>query len=60
MANDNRPEPDEAARTNRSEIPYSLPPSAFRLPTSTELRERYVEQQLRLACPGCGEEAFLG
>lgn len=28
--------------------------------TSTEnLRERYQEQQRRLACPSCGEEPFL-
>ena len=25
-----------------------------------ELRRRYVEQQKRLACPGCGESPFLG
>lgn len=24
-----------------------------------ELRERYEEQQRRLACPSCGEEPFL-
>ncbi len=25
-----------------------------------EMRSRYLEQQRRLACPGCGEEPFLG
>jgi len=25
-----------------------------------ELRRHYLEQQQRLACPGCGEEPFLG
>ncbi|MDZ4850389.1 MAG: hypothetical protein SGI77_13975 [Pirellulaceae bacterium] len=25
-----------------------------------ELYEAYLEQQRRLACPGCGEEPFLG
>ncbi|QEG35109.1 hypothetical protein Pr1d_24000 [Bythopirellula goksoeyrii] len=25
-----------------------------------EMRERYEEQQRRLACPSCGEEAFTG
>jgi len=25
-----------------------------------ELRRRYLEQQRRLACPGCGEEPFIG
>ncbi len=25
-----------------------------------EMRRRYLEQQRRLACPGCGEEPFLG
>ena len=24
------------------------------------LRQCYFEQQRRLACPGCGEQAFLG
>ena len=25
-----------------------------------EMQRRYLEQQRRLACPGCGEEPFLG
>jgi len=25
-----------------------------------EFRRRYLEQQRRLACPGCGEEPFIG
>jgi len=25
-----------------------------------ELRRRYLEQQARRACPGCGEDAFVG
>jgi hypothetical protein len=25
-----------------------------------EMRRLYLEQQQRLACPGCGEEPFLG
>ncbi len=25
-----------------------------------ELRRRYLQQQRRLACPGCGEEPFIG
>ena len=28
--------------------------------TEDELYEAYLEQQRRLACPGCGEEPFLG
>ena len=28
--------------------------------TQEELRERYEQQQSRLACPSCGEEPFLG
>lgn len=29
-------------------------------PSQEELRERYEQQQRRLACPACGEEPFLG
>ncbi len=29
------------------------------MPTEQELRERYEEQQRRLACPNCGEVPFL-
>jgi len=25
-----------------------------------EMQAAYIEQQRRLACPGCGEEPFLG
>ena len=28
--------------------------------TDQELHEAYLEQQRRRACPGCGEEPFLG
>jgi hypothetical protein len=28
--------------------------------TDEELYKAYLEQQRRLACPGCGEEPFLG
>ncbi len=60
MADENRTEPDEAAGAGRSEIPQSAPPSPIRLPPSACLRVLYLEQQRRLACPACGEEAFLG
>jgi len=29
-------------------------------PSQEEMRRRYLQQQQRLACPGCGEEPFLG
>lgn len=28
--------------------------------SQAELRRRYLEQQRQLACPGCGEEPFVG
>lgn len=28
--------------------------------TAEELQRLYEEQQRRLACPGCGEEPFIG
>ncbi len=29
-------------------------------PSQEEMQRRYLQQQQRLACPGCGEEPFLG
>jgi len=29
-------------------------------PSQEEMQRLYLEQQRRLACPGCGEEPFLG
>lgn len=51
-------EPPELTHTVSSDPKLcSNPPlSAFRSP----LYDLYLEQQRRLACPGCGEEAFLG
>ncbi|QDV81051.1 hypothetical protein [Botrimarina mediterranea] len=31
-----------------------------KLQTAADLEARYREQQQRMACPGCGEEPFLG
>jgi hypothetical protein len=67
MADDNHTEPTEAAGAAPS-IPQGVyppqrassnPHSAIRNPHS-QLYELFLEQQRRLACPGCGEEEFLG
>ena len=60
MADDNHTEPAEAAGAAPS-IPQGVypPQRASSIPHS-QLYELFLEQQRRLACPGCGEEAFLG
>lgn len=55
MADDIRTEPEEAEDA-AGETTSGSPPSALSFP----LYDLYLEQQRRLACPGCGEEAFLG
>jgi len=40
-----------------SQAGFRQPPQEL---SQEEMRRRYLEQQRRLACPGCGEAPFLG
>ncbi len=47
-----QPTPSVASQDNSPDAPQQL--------SQEEMQRRYLEQQQRLACPGCSEEPFLG
>lgn len=50
---------DEPQQTDSTPSPETSRDASHEL-SPEEFRRRYLEQQRRLACPGCGEEPFLG
>jgi len=54
---------DNQLDDQQSKVSASLPETArdasLQL-SQEEMHKLYLEQQRRLACPGCGEEPFLG
>ena len=54
---------DEPTKTEPAEAAgayASVNPPATIQDSQSDAHVLYLEQQRRLACPGCGEEAFLG
>ena len=52
---DQRPDSEDSVATD-GDAPSG---DSVVLVSDDELRARYLEQQARLACPGCGEEPFI-
>ncbi len=53
---DDQQEPREDIDSTGQAVPAPDPSP----PSQEELHRLYLEQQRRLACPGCGEAPFLG
>ena len=53
--NDQQQTIDDQHQTDRDDKPRQQPQD-----DEEHMRQLYLQQQARLACPGCGEDPFLG